>query len=143
MTITERVAFLKGLIEGLGVNEDTKEGKIIKVMADILEDMSLAISDFDDAIGDLEEQVEVIDEDLETLEEDFYGDDDDDDDCCCDDEGYEVECPSCGEVICLDDDMLKQGEIECPACGEALEFEFEDEGCDCGEDCDCESNDEE
>ena len=36
MTTSEKVAHLQGLIEGLGIPTDTKEGKVIHVMADIL-----------------------------------------------------------------------------------------------------------
>ena len=45
----------------------------------------------------------------------------------------EVECPACGEIICLDDSILDEDSIQCPACGETLEFEF-DCDCDCDED---------
>ena len=54
-------------------------------------------------------------------------DDDDEDDFEFDDEIiYEVKCPTCGEVINLDEEMLEAGGIECPACGEDLEFDAAD-----------------
>ena len=70
------------------------------------------------------------------MEEDFYGDGEEDDECGCDDDLYEVTCPSCGDQIYLDEDMLLEGDTVCPNCGEKLEFDFD--GCDCGcEDDDC------
>ncbi|MBQ5885019.1 MAG: hypothetical protein IIW79_01225, partial [Clostridia bacterium] len=80
-------------------------------------------------------------EDLGAVEEDLYDDEDEDDcDCCCGDEDfYEVECPACHETICLDEDMLCEGEIECPNCGTDLEFDFDECDC-CGDDCDCDSD---
>ena len=49
-------------------------------------------------------------------------------DCCCDDEDlYEVECPACGEVICIDGCIVDEGEMDCPNCGEHLEFEMDEE----------------
>ncbi|MFQ6828686.1 MAG: hypothetical protein ACLRSY_02940 [Acutalibacter sp.] len=36
-------------------------------------------------------------------------------------------CPSCGDTIQLNDEMLKSGSIVCPGCGETLEFDFDDD----------------
>ncbi len=135
MTLTEKVAYLKGLAAGLDLDKDSKETKIFEAMFDILEDMALTVNEIDEDLGELEEIVDAIDEDLDELEEYVYCDDDDF--CCCDDEDdlYEVECPSCGEEIFLDDEMLEEEFIECPACGEKLELDIDFDDCDC--DCDC------
>ena len=134
MTVTEKVAYLKGLVEGLGVDEGTKEGRIIKAMVDVLDDMALTVSDLEDGVNEISEQVDAIDEDLEDLEKDFYGDEDDDDED--DDEDtdyYEVTCPKCGEKVYLGDELLSDGKVNCPNCGEKIELDFEG-GCDC-DDC--------
>jgi len=148
MTLTEKVAYLKGLVEGLGIDETTSQGKITKAMVDILNDMALSIADLEDCASELYEEVEALDEDLGALEEDFYEEfddededeeDEDEDDCdcdCCCDEIYEVECPNCGEEICIDGEILDMGHIDCPNCGENLTFEIEEDDCDCGC-CDC------
>lgn len=143
MTITERVAYLKGLAEGLGLDAQTKEGKILGAMIDILDDMAYEISDTQDMIAELGEQVDMIDEDLDTLEEIVYEDDGDGDcdcgcdcDCDCDDdedefddeELYQVVCPTCGDCIYLDEGMLEEGEMNCPSCGEHLEFDLDFDG---------------
>jgi DNA-directed RNA polymerase subunit RPC12/RpoP len=144
MTVTEKVAYLKGLVEGLGVDEATKEGRIIKAMVEVLDDIALTVSDMEDGLSEISEQVDAIDEDLEDLEKDFYGDDeyDDDDEDEDDTDYYEITCPKCGEKVDLDDEMLSDGEIVCPNCGEKLEFDF---GCDCcdHDDCDDEKGDDE
>ncbi|MDE5859770.1 MAG: hypothetical protein K2H23_05230 [Oscillospiraceae bacterium] len=137
MKLGEKVSYLKGLIEGLEIDENTKEGKVIAVMADILQDMALSAEDMQDQIDEIVEVVDTIDEDLGDLERDFYeldddccGDDDYDDcDCCGDDEDdmYEVVCPSCGDTICLNEGMVEEGSMTCPGCGELLEFDFDDE----------------
>ncbi len=152
MTLTEKVAYLKGLAEGLDLDKDSKEGKLFAAMFDILEDMALTVCDIDEDLSACEELVDAIDEDLEELEEYIFEDDcdcdccgDDDFDCCCDDEElYEIECPICGEELLLDADMLEEEVIECPSCGEALELQidFEDCGCDCDGECDCCGDDE-
>lgn len=149
MTLTEKVAYLKGLVEGLGIDETTSQGKVTKAIVDILDDMAVSILDLEDSTSELYEEVEALDEDLGNLEDDFYDDEDEDDDDCCDcdccgddddedfecDEIYEVECPNCHEEICIDGEILDMGSIECPNCGENLTFEIEEE-CDCGC-CDC------
>lgn len=134
MKLCEKVSYLKGLMEGLELDETTKEGKVIAVMADILQDMALSAEDMQDQIDEIVEVVDTIDEDLGMVERDFYEIDDDcccdDDDCDCyddDDELYEVVCPSCGDTICLNEGMLEEGSMTCPGCGELLEFDFEDE----------------
>lgn len=136
MTVTEKVAYLKGLVEGLDFDKDDKETKVINAVLDVLEDLALAVSDLDDEMELVTEQLDAVDEDLADLEEIFYDecddcDCDDDCDCCGDDEMYEVECPACGEMIYFDEEIILDGEAECPNCGEVLEFDCE---CDC-EDC--------
>ena len=138
MTVTEKVAYLKGLVEGLDLGKDDKEKKVINAVLDVLEDLALAVSDLDDEMELVTEQLDAVDEDLADLEEVFYEElddcdcdcDDCDCGCDCDDEMYEVECPNCGEMIYFDEEIILDGEAECPACGEVLEFD-----CEC--DCDC------
>ena len=135
MTITEKVAYLKGLAEGMKMDSSTNEGKLLLAMIDALDDIALTVSDLEDTVAELSAQVDEIDDDLGAVEEDLYGDEDDE--CCGEDEDfedtlYEVECPSCGDIICLDEEMLDEGEIDCPNCGEKLEFDFEDEDESCG-----------
>ena len=135
MTVTEKVAYLKGLAEGLNVAEDTKEGKLLKAIMDVLTDMAADLEDVRDCTAELTEQVDAIDEDLDQLEMDYYEDYEDYDDCdcdCCDDdeELYEIECPACHDTVYLDEDMLSEDGITCPNCGTELEFDFD--GCDCG-----------
>ena len=134
MELTEKVAYLKGLIEGLGIDDTTKEGKVFVAMLDILDDMALSLSDVEDGMDLITYQIELIDEDPEDLMEAVYEDDDDDDDDDFDGELYEVTCPQCGDTVCVDEDMLDEGEISCPGCGEALEFDLDGalDDCDCG-----------
>ena len=145
MTLTEKVAYLKGLAEGLNLDKDSKEAKIFDAMFDILEDMALTVTDIDEDLSAVEDLVDAIDEDLDELEEYIFDDEDDFDDCCCcdDDELYEVECPLCGEEILLDDEMLDEEVIECPGCGEKLELDIDFDDCECDCDCGCCSDEEE
>ena len=109
MTTSEKVAYLKGLAEGMGINEDAGQGKLFKVIIDILEALSLDLADTRDSMTDLSDALEAVSDDLCELEEEFYEDpwDDDEDDDEDEDEDeddeyeddtvfYSVECPGCG-----------------------------------------------
>lgn len=124
MTITEKVAFLKGLMEGMKLDESKDEIKLISAVVDVLDDIALTVSDMEDGLDLISEQVDAVDEDLDELES-FVYDEDCDCDCCDDEDVYEVTCPSCGNTVFVDGDILEDGEIDCPSCGEKLEFEFD------------------
>ena len=135
MTICEKVAYIKGLAEGLDLDSNDKNSKVLKAVIELLEDIALTVEDLEDGCAELCEQIDAVDEDLSNLEDYVYDDEEDYEDE--DDEVYEVTCPACNDIVYLDEDMLAEGEIACPNCGTNLEFDF-DCDCDCCEgDCDC------
>ena len=147
MDICEKIAYIRGLAEGLSLDDSTKEGKVLAAIIDLLGDITEEICEIEDGCDELMEQIDAVDEDLSSLEEFVYEDDDecdcdcDDCDCDCDDdEVYEIECPACNDIIYLDGEMLEEEGMTCPNCGTELEFDF-DCDCDC-EDCDCEDEEE-
>ena len=97
MTNLERVAYIRGLAEGLELDTDKKEVKVLDAMLTLLEDMALSISDLEEAYEDMADQLDAVDEDLCTLEDDFYEEDKCCEDCEDDDDEfyYEVTCPNC------------------------------------------------
>ena len=101
MTNLERVAYIRGLAEGLELDTDKKEVKVLDAMLTLLEDMALSISDLEEAYEDMADQLDAVDEDLCTLEDDFYEEDKCCEDCEDDDDEfyYEVTCPNCQETI--------------------------------------------
>ena len=67
------------------------------------------------------------DEDDNDYDDDYDEDEDDDEYDFGDDEViYEVKCPTCGEVINIDEEMLDEGSTTCPNCGEELEFDMDE-----------------
>lgn len=132
MATFESVAYLKGLMDGLGLDDDKKETKIFRAIVDVLDDLSIDVDDLTEGMEMLAEQIDEVDEDLGDVEEFIYADEDE---CCCecdDCEEYEVECPFCHKEFCIDEEtLLSEGVIECPGCGKELEFSCE---CDC-DDC--------
>ena len=139
MNTSEKVAYVKGLAEGLGYDNTSKEGKILAAILDILEDVAHDIEDLEENAWDLGEAIDQVSADLAEIEElvydeDFDDDEDEDEDyepcsCCCGGEDedepvfYEVTCPKCGNTITIDEDVLDLGAIDCPNCGEELEFD--------------------
>ena len=149
MTIQEKAAYLKGLMDGLELDTEKAEGKMISAMVELIGDMAKRLADVEETTIAISDELDEIEEDLDAIEdfimdeEDDYDDfDDDDDDYYDDDEDeydeegfdfgdedstiYEVVC-ACGNVINFDEDTLEDGSIPCPNCGENLEFSFEDE----------------
>ena len=148
MTTSEKVAYLKGLAEGMGIQEDGPQGKLFKVIIDILEDLALDLADTKDSLVDLNDNVEAIGEELSELQDEFYEspcawcdgcdeDDEDEDDEEEDDEivFYSMKCPGCGFQLTINEDTLDLGTFECPECGEVIdlsaveleEVEFDDD----------------
>lgn len=147
MNLTEKISYIKGLAEGLNLDESKPEVKVINAIVELLDDMAYSVSDMEGLYDDLSAQVDEIDQDLADVESDIYDDEEDDDCDCCDFEDednpfYEVTCGACGQKLNVSEDVLLEGEIECPNCGELLEFDFSDlfdedgccseEGCTCG-----------
>ena len=109
MTISEKVAYLKGLAEGLDLDtEKSKEGKLISVMIGILEEIALDLEDLQEVTDELGEEVDAISDDLSDVEEVVFDEYDEDED----DDFFEVECPSCGAEIDNDEDVLAAGDVE-------------------------------
>ena len=139
MNLVEKAAYLKGLAEGLGMDAQSKEGRLWAALNDLLADMAHEIEDLheaddrlDDALDELAGELSYLEElscDLEKLDDDDDGAADDDD-AEYDGVVYDATCPVCGEEISFDEETLESGSIRCPKCGELLEFDL---GADAGD----------
>ena len=148
MTISEKSAYLKGLMDGLKLDTASNEGKMIAAIVDLLGDVTKRVTDIEETTIAISDELDEIEDDLDAIEdyimdeeddedyddddfedEDFddYEDDEDDEDFDLDDETiYEVTC-SCGNVIDFDEETLEKGSIVCDKCGEILEFSLDEE----------------
>lgn len=126
MDTTEALGYLKGLLDGLDLDENKKETKVFKAIVSVLDNLNEDVLDITDELDAVEEQIDDIDNDLCDLEEIVYDDDfsDVDDE---DYEDYEITCPACGAEFTVDEDTVLEGNFECPSCGETLNFEFEED----------------
>lgn len=128
MEITEKVAYLKGLAEGMELNTDKKEGKLLAAVIDVLDDIALELEDIRDEQAELADGLDAVSDDLEDVEDVVFGDYDEDDEYYEDDldedeDCYATTCPTCEETIYFDESILADGEVVCPNCGEKLEFD--------------------
>ena len=130
MEITEKVAYLKGLAEGMELDTDKKEGKLLAAIIDVLDDIALELQDIEDEQAELSEGLDAVSDDLEDVEDVVFEDWDEDDDEYEEDEldededCYATTCPTCEETIYFDESVLADGEVICPNCGEKLEFDL-------------------
>ena len=128
MTISEKVAYLKGLAEGLNLDtEKSKEGKLISVMIGILEEVGLSIEDLEENTQALGEEIDVLSDDLSDVEDVVFDEDEDEDDEDYDDDWFEVECPTCEEPLVIDDKALADGMIQCPNCHDKFALDLSDD----------------
>ena len=119
MTISEKVAYLKGLAEGLNLDtEKSKEGKLISVMIGILEEVAMSIEDLEENSLALGEEIDTLSDDLADVENVVFEEDDDD--------FFEVECPDCGEPLRIDEDVA-EGVVQCPSCESTYSLDLVDD----------------
>ncbi len=141
MTISEKAAYMKGLAEGLNLDNTTPIGKVMEKVLDLLSDLSAEVTDLREETNSLREYAEELDEDLGDVESDLWGDDDEEEDDEDDDDEdetgfYEATCPACGETVCFDDSIDPE-EVVCPACGEKFSCVIDCDGdCDSCDGCD-------
>ena len=132
-------------MDGLSLNTETDEGKMIAAIVDLLGDMAKRITDIEETTIAISDELDEIEEDLDAIEDFILDEDEDYEDEDFEDEWdededyeegfdfgdeestiYEVEC-ACGEIINFDEEVLEQGSMTCPNCGELLEFSVEDD----------------
>ena len=144
MTINEKAAYLQGLMDGLNLDTEKAEGKMISAIVELLGDVTKKLTAVEDTTIAISDELDEIEEDLDAIEDYILEDEDEDEDWDDEDwdededyeEGfdfgdedsiiYEVKCV-CGNVINFDEETLETGSIICDECGETLEFTFDDE----------------
>ena len=144
-SITERTAYLRGLADGLNLDKEKAENKLLLEMLNVLDELAQHITETDADLDELSEYVEDMDADLADVEEVIFDDEDDcdccDHDCDCDDcdcdcddcdcdcdQELSFDCPNCGKTV-----MIKASDIDfnespvCSACGQPFFVDVEDE----------------
>ena len=58
MNLTEKIAYIRGLCEGLNLDESKPEVKVMNAIIDLLDDMSYSVTDMEDLYDELSAQVD-------------------------------------------------------------------------------------
>ncbi len=147
MELKEKVAYIKGMMNGMNFEANTNEGRLIAAIVDALEEMAKTVTEIDEDVDELYDEIDAMNEDLEDVENYMFGDEDEDEDEETDEEdvdqnAYEIVCPNCGEVVCVNEEMLQSDDLACPNCGTKFEIDFCEGDCEsCENDCGDEDGD--
>ena len=144
MTICEKVAYLKGMAEGMNLTEDSVQNRLLLRMLEALEEIADELDAVEARQDEAEQYIDELDADLGEVEEFLFADDEDDDECDCgcghhhhdeDDEDeewdeedeeegmdfIEYECPHCKTCVYYDQEAFDlEEEHLCPECGKEL-----------------------
>ena len=69
MTINEKAAYLKGLMDGLKLDTEASEGKMISAIVELLGDMAKKVTDIEDTTIAISDELDEIEEDLDAIED--------------------------------------------------------------------------
>ena len=117
MDLNAKAAYIRGLMTGMDFDADSKNGKVIAAMMDLLEEMAAQVTEHDNALDQVYDELETLDQDLDDVVSDIYADEDEDDE---DDEED-------GQISTLDEETLMdpEGDLVCPHCGATFDIELE------------------
>ena len=133
MTITEKVAYIQGLYDGLGLDgEKSGEARILSELLDVMKEVGQQLEGMDTAMDQFDEELDALGDSVADLEDAVFDDEDEQDEFLGDLDGmdedfFEIPCPTCGEDLLVDDEALAAGVVDCPACGGKFALSFEDE----------------
>lgn len=143
MQLSEKAAYIKGLLDGLELDPNDKQTKIFRAISKLLCEMAEEIGELEQCYDDVSDKIDGIDEELAGIEAtldyeldggNFEGDFDGDAGADGVHYGssvsnikYEVTCPGCGRIIGLTENSLNEGGMLCPECGELLEFDYDED----------------
>ena len=131
MTVSEKVAYIQGLYDGLGLNKSgSGEARILSEVLDVLKEVGLRMDDMDAVMDQFDTELDTLGDAIAELEEAVFDDEDEDGPDShggSDDNPCHIPCPTCGENLVVDDGALAAGVVDCPACGGKFALSFEDE----------------
>lgn len=132
MSLTAKTAYLKGLIDGMGIQtEHSDEHKLLRSIVEVLDDIAANVEANEESITALADELDELDDAVTELEEILADDEEEQEEADEQEElvQYELECPECGNPVILDEDTIASGETVCPHCQQKLSIDvgFEDD----------------
>lgn len=125
--LTNRAAYLKGLADGMKLDKEKDETKLLVAIIDFLNDTAAEIEAIDNEQGFIADQLDDLEDEVYVIGNEIFDEYED----CDDDDQFEVCCNGCGEELIVSATDLMEGEVYCPTCGAEIEFDFD---C-CDDDC--------
>lgn len=128
MTITEKVAYIQGLFDGLGLDKEASgQARVLSEMLDVLREVGQQLDGMDAAMDQFDEELDTLGDTVADLEQAVFDDEEEDlDDADEDEDFFQIPCPTCGEELVVDDEALAAGVVDCPVCGGKFALSFED-----------------
>lgn len=134
MTTSEKVAYLKGFADGLGLEKENKQDKLIAAIIDVLDTVARDLDELEETTYDLGAEIDAVSDDLADVESVVFDEDtdyegyDEDEDGYYEDSDYavgEMEGCCCGGHHHHDGDHCCHGhgnfyEVTCPACSNTI-----------------------
>ena len=129
--LTKEAAYIKGLFDGMKLDSQKDETKILSSIISFLEKTADERDMLDQEQGFLADQIDDVEEVIDVVAEEISDEYDDDAD------EYQIKCDNCGNNVHFtgdDIDDLVEGNFDCPYCGETVQLDLSgmEDGCDCG-----------
>ena len=132
--LSERVSYVKGLMEGMKYDTSSDEGKLIKALLELVDDICVAVEEVEEDSDSIMEDIETLDERLSDVENDLYSEFSDEDDDDGDEYEYEEDvsepltCPECGAELDFDELDIDENTTSfcCPECNTKIDIEWLD-----------------
>jgi DNA-directed RNA polymerase subunit delta len=125
--ITDRTSYLRGLAEGLNIDKEKAENKLMLEMLNVMDEMAQEILELDGDMDELDEYVASMESDLSDVEDMLFEDGDEDGledaDAFGEDEAEEISvtCPHCGKEFTIEATEINfDDDVVCPACGKSI-----------------------
>ena len=125
MSVREKAAWLKGLAEGLELDMDRKESRLLSAMLDVIGEMAQEVHELRQGQAVFSDALDSVSGDLEEMESILFGDADGYGEA--ESGHYAAVCPNCQETVYFDESVLEGGQVTCPGCGHRLEFDLKEE----------------
>ena len=114
------------------ITEKSGEARILSELLDVMKEVGQQLEGMDTAMDQFDEELDALGDSVADLEDAVFDDEDEQDEFLEDLDGmdedfFEIPCPTCGEDLVVDDEVLAAGVVDCPACGGKFALSFEDD----------------
>lgn len=89
MELKKQISYVRGLVEGLGLDDSNPERKVVAALVDVIGALEAKVEELEERLTNTEDTVEMMDESLDDVFDILAGDDEDDEhECGCGGHGH-------------------------------------------------------